>query len=574
MSRFFGFSKLAAITSPFRSKADNGSPSALETRVDKEGVIDSLDTWRQSSDRQLDRAISQGFMAKMAGGKIDANILRDIGVDHDTIKEVSEKYTKDVYRANFAELCYYLIKVDSEDLGSAASSIATIQKAFPKCLGLELDEQSRPVYLHLTIQTFLAALKDEKQTFLKKYDNAIEEFNKLLANEDCYTLEDYIEVKDIIGRAKNKFELIEDLETEKYSWAKFIGLLAEWAKAIVDTRLSAAAVQSVVESSADPEIDNSPLSSRVRSRTANSRAKAKNAKSRFTDPQPGRDKVDFDSQAADDAQEKEPAKPTPARRGRKRRIEHPETPEAEYIENPEPDAGSPVEEAVVTPKPKTPAKRAKAAAKNTPAQPRSTRTLRGRGAAVEEPIADVSVASTPVPESTQSTPKATASPSADLPEPTPGKSASKSPGKIGRPRKHLDGPRLIRAPKGRRTRWTMEMQHVFMGAMMNFNCHWVEIEHAVQAVIDDQARAVKIYGPRAIPELALLEGQNQIMLKDKARNMKQALLKAGSRVPYWMDKVSVTQDYKERAEAEKEREDERRESGEADDLDAVYLPDA
>ncbi|KAK9370898.1 hypothetical protein V1509DRAFT_615141 [Lipomyces kononenkoae] len=504
------------------------SPRSSEVRshevdvsnVDTEEIEHYAETTEKFANDMLDRLINQGFLISAAKGNLDDKSVKRINALHtaiDSRKEDfgcfgetfvdpalvekasgSKKYLPLVYKLNLAEIGYQLfhIKPYTE---TARIGIQTISENFPECLGIAKDIYNAQFSILLAVQRIVLTLVDPR--LLKKLSDPLKSFNDLLEDVPIEVegdVERVDRVRKLFGSTNDRKKLVDELG-RGFPWIEFIGVASAWISvttSILDKNqfppglAMVAGVEMVakeVDASA-PRRSSRKTKGKTEQTSLSSTTATGPRQSKVKRTHPGSEGVE----------------PTKRKKYNERQRD------AEKVSfSPNSQTIAVVKDAITVQSGHPPS-----------SKPKSKRSVKsGPPAPSDEDLYEGSRAEESdrrQPESSFSAPGETA-----LPVSLMAKNLS--------PTKSWEHPRR---------KWTPEMEDALLEAIRRYR-RWTAIEKKVMQAVDESKSGIPL-DTDLFAELCLLDGVNQMNLKDKARNIKHNMILQGKIIPLFLKDITVS----------------------------------
>ncbi|KAJ8099816.1 hypothetical protein POJ06DRAFT_117247 [Lipomyces tetrasporus] len=525
MLRKLGFGVSITTAQPQDSPGRNVGGEELDvSNVDTEEIEHYAEITEKFVNDLLERLINQGLLVSAAKGKADDKAVKRINalqtnienrkadfgcvdgtfVDAALVEKASgnKTYLPLVYKLNLAEIAYQLFRIQPST-DTARIALQAIKEAFPECLGLAKDVYNAQFIILVAIQSYILTLAEPR--FPRKISDPLKDFNSLLDDVPIDTESDIKRVDDarrILGSTKEKKSLIDALRRE-FPWTEFIEHASAWISvtiAILDKRQFPPGLAMVagVEMVAT-EIDASAPRRSTR--------KGKGPKSAETSMS-----ATITRQTRLKRRQEEPESRIIEESKRKKYNERQKYAEkvsfSQDSSQSRPEAGN---FTITVQSASPPSERPKRSVKSGPPAPSDEDLYEG----AEAKGSDKDEA-----ESSVSTRRATP---AQISQSQALKAKNLS------PTKSWEHPRR---------KWSPEMEDALLKAIQKYE-RWTAIEKKVMQAVEE-SKAGRPLNADLFEELVLLEGLNQMNLKDKARNIKHNMILQGKLIPLFLRPITVS----------------------------------
>ncbi|KAK9388849.1 hypothetical protein V1515DRAFT_596231 [Lipomyces mesembrius] len=522
MLRKLGFGVSTSTAPPHDSpqSSDVGGHELDLSNVDTEEIEHYAETTEKFVNDMLERLIHQGFLMSAAKGTVDDKTVKRINALHRAIENQkadfgcvgetfvdpalvekafgNKNYLTLVYKLNLAEIAYQLFRIKPYT-DTARITLQTISEVFPECLGLAKDVYNAQFIIILAIQGYVLTLVDPR--LLRKISDPLKSFNDLLQDVPIEVEGDIKRVdlaRKILGSTKDKKKLVDEL-SRGFPWTEFIEHANAWISVTI-TILNrqqfppGLAMVAGVEMVAT-EIDVSAP------RRSSRKAKGKG------------EQISLPSTSATGTRQtrlkrRQPESSNVDVSKRKKYNERQRDAEKVSFSQDSSQAAAAAQDVITAQSAHPPSGRPKRSVKSGPPAPSDEDLYEGPEAENND---------NQQPESSVSTQPGTPAPSEAL------KAKNLS------PTKSWEHPRR---------KWSPEMEDALLEAIRRYD-RWTAIEKKVMQAVDKAKGGIPLDAD-LFKELLLLEGLNQMNLKDKARNIKHNMIIQGKIIPLFLKKITVS----------------------------------
>ncbi|KAK9377525.1 uncharacterized protein V1513DRAFT_111385 [Lipomyces chichibuensis] len=522
MLRKLGFGVSTSTAPPHDSpqSSDVGSHELDVSNVDTEEIEHYAETTEKFVNDILERLIHQGFLMSAAKGTVDDKTLKRINAIHAAIENQkadfgcvggtfvdpalvekafgNKNYLTLVYKLNLAEIAYQLFRIKPYT-DTARITLQTISQVFPECLGLAKDVYNAQFIIILAIQGYVLTLVDPR--LLRKISDPLKSFNDLLEDVPIEVEGDIKRVdlaSKILGSTKDKKKLVDEL-SRGFPWTEFIEHANEWISVTI-TILNGQQFPPGLAMVAGVEMVATEID-----------ASAPRRSSRKAKGRGGQTPLAMTSATGvrqTRLKRREPEPPRVVASKRKKYNERQRDAEKLSFSPDSSQAAAAAQDVITVQSSQPPSARPKRSVKSGPPAPSDEDLYEGPEAENNDEQQF---------ESSVSTQPGTPAPSETL------KAKNLS------PTKSWEHPRR---------KWSPEMEDALLEAIRRYG-RWTAIEKKViQAV--DKAKAGIPLDADLFKELLLLDGLNQMNLKDKARNIKHNMIFQGKIIPLFLKNITVS----------------------------------
>ncbi|KAK9238291.1 hypothetical protein V1525DRAFT_431998 [Lipomyces kononenkoae] len=526
MLRKLGF---ALSTSPAQPQESPRSSDVVAhevdvSNVDTEEIEHYAETTEKFANDMLDRLIGQGFLISAAKGTVDDKRVKRINALHTAIESRKEdfgccgetfvdsalvekacgnqKYLPLVYKLNLAEIAYQLFRIKPYT-ETARIALQTISENFPECLGLAKDVYNAQFSIILAIQGMVLTLVDPR--LLKKLNDPLKSLNDLLKDVPIEVEGDVERIdraRQILESTKDKKKMVDEL-SRGFPWTEFVEVASAWISvtaSILEKNqfppglAMVAGVEMVakeIDASA-PRRSSRKAKGKAEQTTSRSTTATGSRQSRSKRTQPELEKIESTKRKKYNERQRDAEKV----------VFSPDNSQAIAATNKDVITVQSGHPSSSKPKPKP-----KRSVKSGPPAPSDEDLYAGPRSEDNEGQQRESSVSTPAPTT--------------LPGSLNAKNLS--------PSKSWEHPRR---------KWSPEMEDALLEAIRRYK-RWTAIEKKViQAV--DESKSGSPLSADIFAELRLLDGLNQMNLKDKARNIKHNMILQGKIIPVFLKDITVS----------------------------------